>query len=69
LSEAITNGGEAEGHMQIFADAVVEEIHAVILCICYSFTLDCTPDGVNNTVNILLSEEFGNLTRRKQIVQ
>jgi hypothetical protein len=55
--------------MEILSNSVVEEVHAVILGISHSFTLDCTSNGVEDVVVFFSGEEIGDLTGRQKIIE
>ena len=55
--------------MKILSDSVVEEVHAVILGISHTFTLDGTSNGVEDVVVFFSSEEIGDLTGRQKIIE
>ena len=55
--------------MQVSSDSVVEEVHAVILGVLHTFTLDGTSNGVHDAINIFSGEEISDLTRRQKIIE
>ena len=68
VSEGVTDGREAERHVKVLADAIEEELPAVVLVIDYAFAFHCASHRVHDVIDVFNGEEVGDLTRGKQII-
>jgi len=67
-TESITNGREAESHVQVSADLVDEEVEDWALSVLNTVRSSLRSNFTDDTVNFILSEQFWNVAGRNDIV-